>query len=180
LREHRSSSSSSPLLRARFPASLGGSLVDPRLRASNEHVIASPPLRAWQRAEQLRRRSGAQSRLSQEGKRKLTESAREFLKASAWLSPIGSLREVRTRPPSARPSSFLRVPPRIPCRFRSPRIAHASPLSSEPLNFPHGSLISNAPPHRHSGCSSTHSSADGTNGWKGGDAEPRPLSNVEC
>ena len=52
------------------------------------------------------------------------------------------------------PSPFLRGHPRMPCRFKSPRIERASPSHSEPLNFLHCSLISIAPPHRHSGCSS--------------------------
>ena len=35
--------------------------------------------------------------LCQEGKRKLTESAREFPKASSWQRPEGSLQEARKR-----------------------------------------------------------------------------------
>src|SRR5207244_9007995 len=43
------------------------------------------------------RRSGDPPRLGREGKRKLTESSREFPKASARPSPEGSLREARER-----------------------------------------------------------------------------------
>ena len=46
---------------------------------------------------ELHRRSGDPLRLCQEGKRKLTESAKEFPKGSAWQSPEGSLREVWKR-----------------------------------------------------------------------------------
>lgn len=72
-------------------------------RCSNRpsYKVAAIPLyilqRAWRRAEQLHRRSGVPSRLSREGKRELTESSREFPKASIRLSPKGSLQEVRTR-----------------------------------------------------------------------------------
>src|SRR5881409_517448 len=40
---------------------------------------------------------GDPQRLCQKGKRKLTESAKEFPKASVWQSPEGSLREARKR-----------------------------------------------------------------------------------
>jgi hypothetical protein len=52
----------------------------------------------------LRRRSGDPPRLSRDGKLELTETLRssteskEFQKASTWLSPQGSLREVRKHP----------------------------------------------------------------------------------
>lgn len=91
----------------------------------------------------------------------------------------------RARSGSKRPARvsvlplFLRVPPRIPCRFKSPRINHASPPSSEPLNFPHISSSFSLRIRRHSGCSNIRPSADDGNGWKGGDAGPRPQSNVE-
>lgn len=83
---------------------------------SSARIERAPPLLfhplhlGRQRAEQHRRRSGDPSRLSQEGKRKLTESAREFPKASNWRSPNGSLREARTRLLSARPSPFTPSP----------------------------------------------------------------------
>ena len=41
--------------------------------------------------------TGCPSRLCQEGKRKLTESAKEFLKDSAWQSPKGPFREALER-----------------------------------------------------------------------------------
>ena len=41
--------------------------------------------------------TGCPSRLCQEGKRKLTESAKEFPKASAWQSPKGPFREALER-----------------------------------------------------------------------------------
>jgi len=46
---------------------------------------------------ELAGRSGAPSRLGLEGRRKLTESAREFPKGSARPSPKGSLREAVKR-----------------------------------------------------------------------------------
>lgn len=55
------------------------------------------PLSAWQRAERLHRRSGDPPSLSRGGKRKLTESAREFPKVSARLRPEGSLWEMSER-----------------------------------------------------------------------------------
>ena len=41
--------------------------------------------------------TGCPSRLCQEGKRELTESAKEFPKASAWQSPKGPFREALER-----------------------------------------------------------------------------------
>jgi len=41
--------------------------------------------------------TGCPSRLCQEGKRKLTESAKEFPKGSAWQSPKGAFREALDR-----------------------------------------------------------------------------------
>ena len=65
------------------------------------------------------------------------------------------------------PLFFLRGHPRIPCRFKSPRIKRASPLSSEPLNFPQLSFTFSPSQHRHSGCSSTHRLRTGKTARKG-------------
>src|SRR2546422_6255300 len=54
----------------------------------------------WSRAD-FTGGAGHPPRLCQDGKRKLTESSREFPKGSTWQSPEGALREVRegwTRP----------------------------------------------------------------------------------
>ena len=64
------------------------------------------------------------------------------------------------------PPSFLRVPPRIPCRFKSPRIKRASLPSSEPLNFPQLSPASSPFQRRHSGCSSNYPTGRADRGWE--------------
>ena len=53
--------------------------------------------RVCQGSREHRRKSGDPSRLCWEGKRKLTESSREFPKDSAQQSPKGSLWEARER-----------------------------------------------------------------------------------
>jgi hypothetical protein len=52
----------------------------------------------WQRPERNSpEERGAHRDFATEGKRKLTESAKEFPKASAWQSPIGPFREAMER-----------------------------------------------------------------------------------
>jgi hypothetical protein len=69
---------------------------------------------------QSARGTGCPSRLCQEGKRKLTESAKEFPKASAWQSPKGPFWEVlerRALPPRSILSWPLSFPLTVPRNF---------------------------------------------------------------
>src|SRR5439155_1899876 len=89
---------------------------------------------AWPRAD-FTEGAGDPLRLCQEGKRKLTESAKEFPKVSAWQSPEGSLREVRER------MAMPRRPP--PTTYSSPSVGRCRPGSD-----PHRHHQSAPPPAR--------------------------------
>ena len=89
---------------------------------------------------------------------------RSFLLTGGWPAwsptarvqrgPSEAARCASTGDQQATLPSPLRGPPRIPCRFGSPRIEHTSSPFSEPLNFPQLSFAFFPFQHRHSSCSS--------------------------
>jgi len=149
----------SPSLRSRFPTSLGGSLVDPRLRASNEHLPH-------------RNRSLQACSFSLHG--------RVACLVSYCARPTRGVRDraLREHRRSSAPSPPMRGHPRIPCRFKSPRIDRASPPSSEPLNFPQLSSAFSPSQHRHSGCSSMWPMGERIADEKGGEYRPTQYSET--
>lgn len=104
-----------------------------KMHSDRAPLFCFPPLNFWPGRVRSGhcRRSGDPSRLSNSGKRKLTESARDFPKASGWLSPNGPLREARTRPRPARP-------PLMQAAWESPYCAHptrATDLTHPPRGY---------------------------------------------